>query len=96
MPHGSSAVTVGGVGTKEGRQTDGAFEKYEEKERKITFRNHTSKLKKCIPIPDLQNWDPWGTAYTVCLHCTLLLRVVLDLLPVVRVFTSSVLHCPYL
>ncbi|KRZ03150.1 hypothetical protein T11_62 [Trichinella zimbabwensis] len=32
---------------------------------------------------DLQNWDPWGTAYTVCLHSTVLLRVVLDLLRVV-------------
>ncbi|KRY65595.1 hypothetical protein T4A_6843 [Trichinella pseudospiralis] len=56
-----------------------------------------------IPIPDLQNWDPWGTAYTVCLHSTVLLRVVLDLfrvvrdlLLVVRVFTLSFLHCPYL
>ncbi|KRY86523.1 hypothetical protein T4D_844 [Trichinella pseudospiralis] len=36
---------------------------------------------------DLQNWDPWGTTYTVCLHSTVLLRVVLDLLRVVRVFT---------
>ncbi|KRY48607.1 hypothetical protein T4A_3084, partial [Trichinella pseudospiralis] len=32
---------------------------------------------------------PWGTAYTVCLHSTVLLRVV-------HVFTSSFLHCPYL
>ncbi|KRZ68841.1 hypothetical protein T10_2715 [Trichinella papuae] len=60
--------------------------------------------------PDLQNWDPWGTTYTVCLHSTVLLRVVLDLLRVVRVLlrvvldllrvvrvlTLSFLYCPYL
>ncbi|KRZ08545.1 hypothetical protein T11_10519 [Trichinella zimbabwensis] len=46
--------------------------------------------------PDLQNWDPWGTTYTACLHSIVLLRVVRDLLRVVRVFTLSFLHCPYL
>ncbi|KRY98442.1 hypothetical protein T4B_588 [Trichinella pseudospiralis] len=63
---------------------------------KKNLRCKVFKPIRNYPYPRLTELGPLGNRIYRMSSSTVLLRVVLDLLRVVRVFTFSFLHCPYL